>query len=849
MIMNILRTPSIGLLAACLLLPITAFQSESRSADLKLGAPFTKGAILQREMPVPVWGWSRPGAEVTVEFAGQRVTTEASDDGRWSIELAPLEASAEPATMVVSDNAGGSLSLGDILVGEVWIASGQSNMQWPVSQSNVGRLVREILARIEAGEEPRPIIRETKITDVFSSLTPVEWGEAEWSEDWGDFSAVAFAFSYEIARELGVPVGIVNCAFSTTAIQAWTSREGFAGGQDAYTRAIHQRILESDPDAPEHKTAWEGFEEELTAWAAEGDKRAAEGLSIPNRPGVPGIFRGNRDATWMANAKIAPMPPYAIRGGIWNQGYANIGEGIVYRNNLHSLVRGWRALWNNPELPVYFHQFYCPSGFNDGLSFNGTAEMRLGTWLAHLDIPNAAMASQVDVTGGVHYRHKTVPGQRLALHALRNQYGKDVIANGPMFRNYTVSGNRLIVELDHAEGLCVGQSMTERGGYVDPVVIENGTDQVTLFWLADGDMTWHRAKVEIDGETLVLTAPGLAEPRGVAYGTNGVGTLPGIYNKAMLPLTPFVFYDHKLVISDQWDLEHIRIPGIEDPFELVTWPLDHMPRANEVVDPTTYGLGHRYRGLWLLAPQFGDNAVIQHGVPTRLFGMAVPGSVVSARFGDFEEELTMPEDENEWEMTMPAMEPSAEPRQLHVTCTINGKLAHERKLENIVIGDLWFVVTPEFRLPRGPGVPGEGPAPLTAWEGHNPQLRMMVSYASSRVAPMPRRYNLHASGRPDVRHAQRWSPVVGLTRELAERIHARTNIPVGIIAMDPNSTSPIKQWVAYEDLHKVEAWKDDAEQLRSRHEQPPPGLHAELAEDYLALWNQYWREMAENPGF
>ncbi len=431
-----------------------------RDLAIEMGAPFHDSAILQREMKLPVWGWSAAGNTVTIEFAGQKKTATVGADGKWMLELDPLPASADSRDMTVTDSSGKKEVLKDILVGEVWMCSGQSNMQWIAADCDVGaKLIPDILARVKAGGEKLPIIREVKVTNKFSSLNPSYQVKGKWGNEWPQFSAVAFSFAYEVARETGVPVGIVNCAFSTTNIQAWTPREGFAAGKDEYTKAIYRKILEGDRATPEHRAAWAHYEQDVTAWGLESKKRAEKGLAPKELPVVPGNLTNNRDVSWMCNGKITPMAPYAIRGAIWNQGYASQSEGIVYRNNLHSLIRGWRTLWNNPELPVYFHQFYG-IGADDGLTLNACAEMRLGTWLASRDISHAAMASQIDITGGVHYRAKTVPGQRLARHALKNQYGKKIVADGPTYRDYKVAGDKLILELDSAEGLSVGQNMT-----------------------------------------------------------------------------------------------------------------------------------------------------------------------------------------------------------------------------------------------------------------------------------------------------------------------------------------------------------------------------------------------------
>jgi hypothetical protein len=725
-------------------------------------------------------------------------------------------------------------------------------MQWLSGACIVGnKLIPDIETRVAEGKEPMPVIREVKVTNQFSSLYPSGRGiKGQWRSDWMNFSAISFAFAYEIARELQVPVGIVNGAFSTTKIEAWVPREGFAAGEDEYTKDIYQKILASDIEAPEHEAAWDKYEKELMSWAHESAARTKEGLDPNPRPSVPGNLDGNRDATWMCNGKIMPMAPYALRGAIWNQGYASQGDGLVYRNNLHSLIRGWRTVFNQSDLPVYFHQFYVGKSGSDGLNLSGTSDMRLGTWLAHLDIPNAAMASQIDITGGIHYSNKAVPGQRLALHALKNQYQKDIVSNGPMYADYKVKGNKVIVSLDHAAGLQVGQSMTVSGGYADPVPLADAEDKVTAFYLADGDLTWHRAKMKIDGERIVLTAEGVDEPKGVAYGWNGVGGLPSLYNGAMLPLTPFALYDHKLIVSGQWDLDYIKMPNVKDRFELMTWPMDHFKVAGVEKDPSTYGLQEEYRRLNLLSPQFANHAVIQAGVPTRLYGKALPRSVVSITFGDFKAELQMGAEQDEWEVTVPALPASAEPKVLHVTCELDGELAHERELQNIVVGDLWYVAAIGQKLPDSPGVPRSGPAPLSAWSEENPQLRMFKSFAWGRKSEdMPSRFKMNASGKPDSRAFARWSPTTGVTKELAERIHAKTGNPVGIVIVAGDDDLPeLKSWVGYDHLKGIPAWQPDVAELRPRYE-PDPQQHIQNAKSYLASWQEYWESIGNDPDF
>jgi sialate O-acetylesterase len=833
-------------LAACCLSAIAAEEAaaEEPKAAIELGAPFADNAILQRQMPVPVWGWSKPGTKVTVTFAGQKRTAAAGKDGKWMVKLDPLEADANPREMIIADAAGQKVTLKNVLVGEVWMASGQSNMQWLASKCNVGRVLqKQIAERVTAGKEREPVIREAKVTDVYSALHPIEHAEGEWSTDAGDFSAIAYAFAYGLARELQVPIGILNCSFSSTRIEAWVPREGFSGGKDEYTRSVYRKILESDPSTPEHKAAWSRFYREVENALRENEtlvKNGQPARAVPLK--TPGNTAGNRDASWLFNARINPMIPYAIRGAIWNQGYANSGDGLTYYDNLHSLVRGWRKVWNRPDLPVYFHQFYCPGQkgeWNNHPDIGGTAEMRLGTWLAR-DIPNTGMASQIDITGGVHYYNKTVPGQRLALHALKKQYGKKIVADGPMFKSYTVDGSKLVITFDHAEGgLVVAETDSNHKGIAIPKVLPDGDSKVALFYIADADRVWHKAAMRIDGEKVVLAAPGVKAPRGVSYATGGVGFQPNLYNRALLPMTPFIYYDHKLVTSK-------------------TWP-DSPPKvAGYTPDPNTVGIRDYWRKMPILSTQFRDNAVLQAGVPVTIWGSVCHDygfepegeAVIEFSFAGVRKTIPVAEGPSiveigptqsrsigggkEWRVTLPPMKPSAEPKTLKVTFRLNGEVAHERVCTNIVVGDVWYVAAPQMKLE------------LPAAKPHRGMVRVMTRKAKRSAHPRPSRYSVCVSRTPKNRFASEWNDAEkGFAAVLGERIHARTGNPVGIIFMQntggKNSPNPpLKSWIAFEQLAQAPSLAEDYAKIGGRY----PGYPAYNANirRYVAEWRKYWSD-------
>ena len=808
-----------------LLAPSAALAAEDKPAakpapEIELGAPFGDNAVLQREMDLPVWGWSKPGTKITVEFAGQKVSAEAGKDGKWLVKLAPLKANAEPAEMVIQES-GKRVVLKNILVGEVWMASGQSNMQWTAGKCDVAALLKRIAESVAAGKEKQPVIREFQVTSVFSALHPIERATGSW-KDGGmeNYSAIATAFACELYKELGVPIGILNCSWSQTSIEAWVPRAGYATAEDDYGQEINRKCLATDPRTPEHKETWSAFYKSLEDQIAANAEMIKKGEKPPaiSAP-VPGNMGDNRGASWMFNGRLNPVVPYAIRGAIWNQGWANRGSGLLYYNSLHHLIRGWRLVWDKPDLPVYFHQFYCPGGgFSGKPSLDSTAEMRLGTLLAR-DIPHAGMACQIDIQGAIHYRNKTLPGKRLALHALKNQYGKNIVADGPMFKSYEVKGDKLVVAFDFANGgIQVGQAMADN--LLDaPAVLANSEDKVKLFYLAGEDKVWHPATMKIEGEKIVVSSPDVKAPRGVAYGTGGVGFQPSLYNKALLPLAPFITYNNKLVTSKDWPDGSLKVAG-------------------KTIDPSSVGKVYEYRKMPLLSQQFEDNAVLQAGKPvtiwgsTRNFGewQAEPEKgdcKVDFEFGDIKKTISVTPDMKEWQVTLPPMKADATLYTLKARFTINGEVVHERVATNIVFGDVWYVGAPAGTF----NVPEAKPSGQI--------VRMIANQSNREGNGNPSRFSVATSrGRTDNRFASHWKDATGLAAALGHSIAAKTGKPVGIIFMQSKSDVALKNWIAVDFLNQAPSLMEDYKTVGSQYPDNP--YYLENIRRYVADWRNYW---------
>ncbi len=827
----------LALISVLLLAPSFPSVAEEEPADppkpaIQLGAPFCDNAVLQREMNVPVWGWSKPGTKITVEFAGQKKAATAGKDGKWMLELDKLKASFEPAEMIIADSTGKKVVLKNILVGEVWMASGQSNMQWTCTKSSCNKIKVEPVGEMKVNP-----IREFRVQGLTSQLHPIEKAVGSWKDGgYNDYSAIAFAFAEKLYRELNVPIAILNCSFSQTAIEAWVPRQGWATAEDEYSRGVHQRCLTSDPRTPEHREAWGAFYKSLEDQIAAVEAAVKKGetpKAISEE--VPGNFRGNRDANWLFNGQLNPVIPYAIRGAIWNQGWANRDSGLTYYDSLHSMIRGWRIVWDKPKLPVYFHQFYCPGGPVSNPSIDGTAEMRLGTWMAR-DIPNAGMASQIDIGGAIHYSNKAVPGRRLALHALKNQYGKKVVAEGPMFRSYKVKRDKVIVAFDCAKGgLVVADTSFNRSreegatGFADPTIIEDGDDKVKIFWLCGEDKVWHPATCEVDGDEVIVTSKAVKTPSGVSYGSGGIGFQPCLYNKALLPMTPFVQYDKKMVTTRDWPDEKLKIAG-------------------ETIDPSTVGKLYEFRRMPLLSVQFRDNAIFQADKPVKIWGATRKygewqggdeegDCKVHFEFGDIKKTIPVEEGMADWSVTLPPMKADGKAYTLKASFTIDGELAHERVATNIVFGDVWYVAAPAAKL-TVPKVADSGQVVMMIQNQSKRGGKDAASRYSVCVSRTPR--VVEANGKASNRFASYWRPASGLASAIGHSIAAKTKRPVGIVWMQAKGPVTLGHWIAPPYLKDAPNLMEDYKTVGSQFTDNP--YYLVNVRRYIAEWKGFWND-------
>lgn len=368
-------------------------------AAVQLASPFGSNMVLQRDKPILVWGTAAPGESVTVSFAEQSRTTAADANGRWRVELAPLAASAAPRTLTASGTS--TVTLTNVLVGEVWLASGQSNMEWEVEDSKD--------AALEIAAANHPSIRLGTVSLVVG-LAPAETVNVTWAECQPStipkFSAVAYYFARELHQSLGVPVGIMDAAWGGTPVEAWMSLEN----------------LQSDP----------AFAPVFDRWDDSVTKKMPTGLY---------------------NGIMHPLFPFGLRGVIWYQGEENAPRYDEYRKLFPAMIREWRAKFQQGDLPFYFVQLANMNRTSDptGMqwAFQREAQMQ------GLTLPNTAAAIAIDLgeDNNIHPSNKQDVGRRLALIALARDYGFAVEHSGPVFAGLVREGAALRLRFAHADGL------------------------------------------------------------------------------------------------------------------------------------------------------------------------------------------------------------------------------------------------------------------------------------------------------------------------------------------------------------------------------------------------------------
>jgi len=482
-------------------------------ADVRLHPLFSDHTVLQRGQKVPVWGWADPGEKVTVEFAGQRVGTTTDTNGRWSVQLHPLKASVEGRSLRVTGN--NTVEIQDVVVGEVWLCSGQSNMEWPLASSF------DPEPDIQASTNPNlRLFTVRKATSRiplsnFADPTGHSWTTAN-PDTVRRFSAVAYYFGRDLQPALGVPVGLIHTSWGGSPAEAWTSNTTLSANP-VYARDILEPVANQ---LRNRKNA-------LAKWEADAEAAKAAGKPVPGKP-FTGWIPGD-----LFNAMIAPLVPYAVAGAIWYQGESNASRAWQYRDLFADMILDWRRAFGQDDLTFLAVQL-APWDRNKKRSIEDLtktpgesdwAELREAQNHVATRLPKVGVAVITDVgdKDDIHPTKKAPVGARLALLAQRIEYGRKLPAQGPVFTSRMVSGNKVTLVFSETPG-----GLRTLDGAAP-----------TGFAVAGEDRVWHWADASLrSGNQVVVSSPNVAKPVAVRYGWADYPVV-NLSNGAGLPASPF----------------------------------------------------------------------------------------------------------------------------------------------------------------------------------------------------------------------------------------------------------------------------------------------------------------------
>jgi sialate O-acetylesterase len=484
-------------------------------ATVQLASPFTSHMVLQRGMNVPVWGTADAGEEVTVEFAGQKKSAIAGDDGKWRVDLAPLTASAESHPFIVTGAKTASpLNLADVLVGEVWLASGQSNMDFSVSVkvkyfAGIAHEEQEIAAanypliRMFTGGASKTYGPQSRVGGEWRVCSP---------ETVPAFSAVGYIFARDLQKEIKVPMGIVTLAFGASTAEAWIRREALTADPKLkpLIESFDAKVKAYAPPTADEEKQWQ---ETVAKAKADGKRAPRRGKSDP--------VQDQHNATVLFNGMIAPVIPYAIRGAIWYQGESIVGGDagrLLYPHVQAALIQDWRTLWGEGDFPFYIVQL----AGQEAASNSPEVREAQATVLA---LKNTGMAVTTDIgeAKNVHPHNKQDVGDRLARIALANAYGRAIEFSGPQFQSHKVEGGAIRVSFTH-----LGGGLVAKGG-----------GPLKWFEVAGADGKYISADATIDGDTVVVRSTTVAAPVAVRYAWVNFPDGCNLFNAAGLPAAQF----------------------------------------------------------------------------------------------------------------------------------------------------------------------------------------------------------------------------------------------------------------------------------------------------------------------
>ena len=500
---------------SAILIFLTLFAS-SANGEIRLPGFFSNHMVFQQEMKIPVWGWGDAGEEIKVTFGDESQTITVAEDGTWKVEFDSRKATKTPTSLIVAGS--NKIELKDILIGEVWLCSGQSNMEWSVRAS--------ANAKAEIAAAKHPLIRHMKVP-----RRPADSPQSDIKTKWevcspatvANFTACGYFMARELQQKLDVPIGLVNSSWGGTRVEPWTAPVGFE--KVPALKDIYQAVMLKTPGTDQRNAKLAAHIKATEDWATKAKAAMAKGDSVTPSPTFPAElapYRSHQDPTRLYNGMIHALINFPVRGAIWYQGESNHTEGMMYFEKKKALINGWRKLWNQPNLPFYFVQI---APFQYG---NEDPAILAKFWEAQeacLEIQNTGMVVINDIATlrDIHPPNKQDVGKRLSLLALKNEYGKDVVANSPRMSGMEVVGSTIKISFSNAGG-----GLKTRDGkspsHFEMIGADSGGFQA--------------AEAKIDGNTVTLSSSKVKNPTAFRFAWNKLAE-PNLCGGTGLPVGAF----------------------------------------------------------------------------------------------------------------------------------------------------------------------------------------------------------------------------------------------------------------------------------------------------------------------
>jgi len=497
----------------CLIFVCVLIGDVTVRADVSLPDVIGSSMVLQQKQAVPIWGKADPGESVTVTFAGRKKTVIAGADGNWRVDLVKFDASSTTQTMTIAGK--NTIALKDILIGEVWLVAGQSNMQRLLRETENGNAVQASASHsnirlFNVSREAAFKKKEGKLGE-WAACTP---------DSLKEFSAAGYYFGVEMQRELQVPIGLINSSYGGSQAEAWTPVKYLNASPDLKPTVERTAIW-----AAEREQVRISYAEAIKKWREDSDKARASGARPSPSPGVPDALRDYRIASSIYDGMIEPLIPFAIRGAIWYQGESNEARAEQYSILLPTMIRAWRESWGIADMPfgiIQLPNYRQPKADPEESAWSFLRESQRRTAAT---FPNTGLIVIIDIgeASDIHPKNKLDVGKRMARWALKDVYGRKLV-NAPVLIRADEKDSKVILTYDD-----VGTGLRIRSG-----------DKLEEFAIAGEDKKWYWAEAKIVGKNRVeVSSPQVKLPKAVRYAFNSNPRNPNLTNDSGLPASPF----------------------------------------------------------------------------------------------------------------------------------------------------------------------------------------------------------------------------------------------------------------------------------------------------------------------